>query len=73
MQELVREHDLTRSGVQQILAADLIAAGVPPVGAPTTSHDLLLRIEIPTARDPVTFETTVEILRTKTRSKKWKR
>ncbi|MCK6475108.1 MAG: hypothetical protein L6R28_25580, partial [Planctomycetes bacterium] len=56
-----------------ILTNALPGTGVPPVGAPVTSHDLLIRIEIPTAGDLVTFETTVEILRSSTTSKVWKR
>lgn len=56
-----------------IAAVDLDAAGVPLVGDLATSHDLLLCIVIPTAGDAVTFESTVEILRSSPTSKTWKR
>lgn len=56
-----------------ILTNALPGTGVPPAGNPATAHDLLVRIEIPTAGDPVVFETTVEILRSSPTSKKWNR
>ncbi|MCK6471603.1 MAG: Ig-like domain-containing protein, partial [Planctomycetes bacterium] len=46
-----------------ILTNALAGTGVPPAGVALTSFDLLVRIEIPTAGDPIVLETTVEILR----------
>lgn len=51
----------------------LAGTGVPLVGNPAMSHDLLVRIEIPTAGDSIVFGTTVEILRSSPTSKVWKR
>lgn len=56
-----------------ILSNALVATGVPLAGDLATSHELLLRIEFPTVDDLVTFESTVEILRSSFTSKKWKR
>lgn len=51
----------------------LSGTGVPAAGVAVTSHNLLLRVTVPTADDTIVLETSVEILRSSPTSKKWKR
>lgn len=57
----------------KIATALLDGTGVPLAGEPATAHDLLVRVVIPKAGEPLILETTVEILRKDSNATRWKR